>query len=105
MPLSVFQKQVYDLISRIPRGRISTYRAVARALDKPRASRAVGNALHNNPFAPQVPCHRIIKSDGRVGGYGGGPEKKQAMLKKEGVKIIDGWIDLKKYGYEFASKK
>lgn len=68
---------------------------------KTRAYRAVGNAMNKNPYAPEVPCHRVISSDGSLGGFALGPKKKIAMLKKEGVEIKNGKIDLKKYEYKF----
>jgi methylated-DNA-[protein]-cysteine S-methyltransferase len=105
MLITKFQQQVYNLTARIPKGRISTYQAIASALKKSGASRAVGNALHKNPYAPKVPCHRVIKSDGRLGGYAGGSAKKKALLKKEGISITGDKIDLKKYGYRFKTKK
>lgn len=73
-------------------GKVSTYGALANALNKPKASRAVGNALRRNPFAPTVPCHRVIASDRKLGGFMGSNApsgvtvtKKVAMLKEEGV--------------------
>jgi O-6-methylguanine DNA methyltransferase len=62
-----------------------TYAQVALAIGRPAAVRAVGNALNKNPFAPQVPCHRVVKSDGSLGGFAHGPRAKQALLKNEGV--------------------
>ncbi|MCX6798183.1 MAG: MGMT family protein [Candidatus Falkowbacteria bacterium] len=100
-PITKFQASVYKLISRIPSGKISTYQQVARGLKNPRAARAVGNALNRNPFAPEVPCHRIIKSNGAVGGFADGTKKKIAMLRKERVEIKKGKINLDKYLYVF----
>ncbi len=90
--MTAFQGSVYKATSKIPRGRISTYSEVARAIGRPKAVRAVGNALHNNPFAPQVPCHRVVKSDGSLGGFFSGQEKKIRILKKEGVICQNGRI-------------
>lgn len=92
---------VYKTISRIPRGKVSTYKQVAVALKRPQAARAVGNALNHNPFAPEVPCHRVIKSNGELGGYGGGIKKKITLLQKEKVAIVKKQIDLKKYLHRF----
>lgn len=103
--MTSFADKIYKIISFIPRGQVSTYQAVARALNNPHASRAVGNALNKNPYAPKVPCHRIIRSNGEVGGFASGTAKKIAILKKEGIIIKKGRIDLKKYLYEFTSKK
>ena len=66
--ISHFYQEVYDATSLVPLGRVSMHVSVARFIGRPKAARAVGNALNANPFAPQVPCHRIVKSDGRVDG-------------------------------------
>ena len=94
-----FAERVYQALMKIPRGKVMTYKNMARAIGKPRAYRAVGNALNKNPNAPRVPCHRVIASDGTLGGYGGGLKKKSALLTKEGVKIANGKIDFKRYGF------
>jgi methylated-DNA-[protein]-cysteine S-methyltransferase len=90
--LTVFNKAVLKKIKDIPAGRVTTYGLVARALRRPGAARAVGNALNKNPDAPQVPCHRVVKSDGSQGGYAGGAKIKIVLLKKEGVRIINNKI-------------
>lgn len=105
MLITKFQQQVYNLTAQIPKGKVATYHGIARALKNSNASRAVGNALNKNPYAPKVPCHRVIKSDGQIGGFASGTRRKEIMLKKEGLKIISGKIDLKRYGYEFRTKK
>lgn len=105
MSIISFPQRVYALCALIPRGKISTYREIARALKNPQTARAVGNALNKNPYAPQVPCHRVIKSNGEVGGFASGPKKKIAILKSEGIDIKNNQIDLKKYFYEFETKK
>ena len=87
-------------LKKVPKGKVTTYKALAHALNS-RAYRAVGNAMNKNPHAPQVPCHRVIKSDGSIGGFASGTKKKIKMLKKEGIKIINGKIDLKRYLYRF----
>lgn len=102
---TTFNQQVYKVAAQIPIGHVTTYRELARALKIPGASRAVGNALHKNPYAPQVPCHRVIRSNGEVGGFASGTKRKIAMLKKEGIIIKRGRIDLTKYFYEFKIKK
>ena len=83
--LTDFQKAVYRVVARIPRGRTITYAQVARTIGRPKATRAVGNALNRNPFAPAVPCHRVIRSDGNIGGFASGSEVKKKLLKREGV--------------------
>jgi methylated-DNA-[protein]-cysteine S-methyltransferase len=82
---SEFQRRVLRAEHAIPRGRISTYRLIAAHLGQPNGSRAVGNALANNPFPLIVPCHRAIRSDRQLGGYQGGLEMKRALLEKEGI--------------------
>ncbi|MEK9180509.1 MAG: MGMT family protein [Patescibacteria group bacterium] len=79
-----FKQKVYNVVRRIPRGKVLTYKEVARRAGSPRAYRAVGNVLNKNRD-PKVPCHRVIRSDGSVGGYASGTRKKVAILKKEGA--------------------
>jgi O-6-methylguanine DNA methyltransferase len=79
-----FAKKVYNVVSRIPKGEMRTYKEVARLAGRPRAFRAVGNILNKN-HDKSVPCHRVIRSDGKLGGYNGGSEFKRAILKKEGA--------------------
>lgn len=83
--LTDFQRAVYCVVADIPRGKTMTYAQVATAIGRPRAVRAVGNALNVNPFAPTVPCHRVIRSDGSIGGFASGSTKKEALLRKEGA--------------------
>ena len=85
---------------RVPKGKIITYGEIAKQL-KSKAYRAVGNAMNKNPYAPKVPCHRVVKSNGEVGGFAHGTKKKIEMLRKEGIEIKDNKIDLKKYMYKF----
>ncbi len=85
MVVTPFQQKVYDVVRRIPRGQTRTYAQVARLIGNPRASRAVGNALNRNPFAPEVPCHRVVRSDGSVGGFASGSAKKIKLLRREGA--------------------
>jgi methylated-DNA-[protein]-cysteine S-methyltransferase len=80
-----FCRRVLQETARIPYGRVSTYKDVAAAAGSPRASRAAGNALGSNPIPLVVPCHRVIRSGGNLGGYGGGPEVKEFLLKLEGA--------------------
>lgn len=81
--LTNFQKRVYDVVRNIPKGQVLTYKEVARLAKAPKAYRAVGNALNKNPFR-DVPCHRVIRSDGKFGGYAMGTKTKIRLLKKEG---------------------
>jgi methylated-DNA-[protein]-cysteine S-methyltransferase len=82
---STFQQSVLRATYSIPRGYVSTYQRIAANLGIPKGARAVGNALANNPFPLIVPCHRVIRSDRHIGGYGGGIEMKRAMLGREGI--------------------
>lgn len=97
-----FDEKCYEILKKIPKGRVVTYKQIAEKL-KSKAYRAVGNAMNKNPYPGSekgfVPCHRVIKSDGSVGGYALGVKKKISMLKKEGVEVVNSKIDLKKYGY------
>ncbi|MFH1331699.1 MAG: MGMT family protein [archaeon] len=81
----VFSEKVYRITRQIPEGKVSTYGEIAKALNT-KGYRAVGQALHVNPYAPMVPCHRVVKTDASLGGFAGGVNKKIKMLKKEGVK-------------------
>lgn len=98
-----FQKRVLTLLTKIPKGKVTTYGEIAKALGDVSLSRAVGNAVRGNPFAPTVPCHRVIKSTGEIGGFDGETSgekvaKKIRMLQEEGVTVNGaGRIDLKKY--------
>lgn len=92
-----FKKQVYKTIKKIPKGKVSTYKQIAISIGKPKSSRAVGNALNKNPNAPEVPCHRVVKSDGSLGGYVKGEENKKSLLKKEGIEFKENKINLNKF--------
>ncbi len=86
-----FQEKVLGIVKKIPKGKVLTYKIVAQKAGHPKAYRAVGNILNKNQD-PKVPCHRIIKSNGKVGGYKAGPGKKIVKLKKEGIIIKNGKI-------------
>ena len=81
--LTRFQQQVYAAVCRIPKGQTRSYQWVAQEIRRPRATRAVGNALHANPFAPTVPCHRVVRSDGSLGGFARGAAAKRRLLAAE----------------------
>jgi len=101
-----FEEKVWKLMETIPRGRVTTYGLIARKLET-KAFRAVGNACRRNPYAPRVPCHRVVKSDGTVGGFGGRTsgktvKRKIQMLRREGVEVRDGKItDFAKVLFKF----
>lgn len=80
-----FDEKVWRLLSKIPRGKVSTYNQIALALGKPQAARAVGNACNRNPHSPKVPCHRVVRSGGAIGGYAQGAKRKIALLRSEGI--------------------
>ena len=82
-----FQVAVWKYLIKIPKGKVKTYSQVAKAIRKPLAVRAVANAIGKNPYAPKIPCHRVIRSDGKIGGYSGkgGVKAKKLLLKKEGI--------------------
>jgi methylated-DNA-[protein]-cysteine S-methyltransferase len=86
LPGMTFNEKVWALTARIPRGKVVTYGEIAKAL-KCNGARAVGNALNKNPYAPAVPCHRVVGSDGSLTGFAGGLDKKRALLTTEGVKL------------------
>jgi len=88
-----FSEKVLQKVSEIPRGKVSTYKALARACGSPRAARAVGNALNSNPNLIKVPCHRVVCFDGRIGGYAFGRGKKAMLLRSEGLEIRDSRIE------------
>src|SRR3989338_8899470 len=98
-----FNESIYSALKRVPKGRVTTYKILAEAIGT-KAYRAVGQAMRCNPYAPKVPCHRVVKSDGSIGGFQGSinpnsreTKKKIRMLKKEGVEIKNNKIDLKEY--------
>ena len=88
-----FSQRVWAVTSRVPRGRVTTYAQIARKLNT-RAYRAVGGALHRNPYAPAVPCHRVVGSDGRLTGFATGIDRKRALLIAEGVPFVGDKVDL-----------
>jgi O-6-methylguanine DNA methyltransferase len=81
--LTSFQLKVLKQVLRIPLGQVRSYKWIAKKIGRPKAVRAVGTALRKNPFPVIIPCHRIIKSDGRLGGYSRGVHKKKMLLKLE----------------------
>ena len=84
---SEFEKKVWEAASRVPFGKTSSYREIAEICGMPRAYRAVGNAMGKNPVLLLVPCHRIIKSNGSLGGFSAGPDLKEKLLELEGINI------------------
>ena len=84
-----FQLKVWKYLKKIPKGKIKTYKQVAAAINSPKSARAVANACAKNPYAPKIPCHRVIRSDGGLGGYSGrgGIKQKLKLLRSEKVAI------------------
>lgn len=97
-----FFESVYEVVKRIPKGKVLTYGDVARAVGAPRSARQVGWALHSNPQPVVIPCHRVVFGDGRLteGFAFGGKEVQKALLEAEGVQFENDVIDLKKYRWE-----
>ncbi|MBM3257164.1 MAG: MGMT family protein [Candidatus Liptonbacteria bacterium] len=82
--MKTFKEKVYAVVLKIPRGEVVTYQEVAKRAGNPKAFRAVGNILSKN-YDPKIPCHRVIRSNGGMGGYNRGLEKKIQILQKEGI--------------------
>jgi methylated-DNA-[protein]-cysteine S-methyltransferase len=104
--MTVFAEKIYALLKKVPKGKVTTYKDLANAAGSG-AYRAVGQVLRCNPNAPIIPCHRVVASDGSIGGFFGETEgepvaRKMAMLKKEGIKFQGSQIvDFEKYRHKF----
>jgi O-6-methylguanine DNA methyltransferase len=101
---TAFQRRVWKEIYKIPYGKLTSYGLIAKNIGKPTASRAVGNAVGQNPLAIVIPCHRVVSNNGGIGGFGGGLERKRFLLNVEGLlpSADDGserGIDLSQYFY------
>ena len=97
-----FFDSVYSLTKKIPNGKVGTYSGIARALGKPKAARAVGNALNANRDLESVPCYRVVKADGRVGGYAKGSAAKKRLLERDGLEVKNGRVaGFSKHLYNF----
>ncbi|MCI6432829.1 methylated-DNA--[protein]-cysteine S-methyltransferase [Eubacterium sp. am_0171] len=93
-------KKIYEAVKKIPKGRVATYGKVAELAGNPRMSRAVGNALHKNPDPEHIPCYRVVNSKGELAGAFafGGENAQKKLLEADGVEVVNGKVDLKKYG-------
>ena len=93
-------KRIYEAVKRIPAGYVATYGQVAEMAGNKKMSRAVGNALHKNPDPDNIPCFRVVNSKGELAGAFafGGEDAQAKLLRADGVEVIDGKVDLKKYG-------
>ncbi|OGZ65088.1 MAG: 6-O-methylguanine DNA methyltransferase [Candidatus Staskawiczbacteria bacterium RIFCSPHIGHO2_01_FULL_36_16] len=86
MEYKIFSEKVFKVVKQIPKGSVLAYKQVAKKAGRTKAYRAVGNILNKN-YDPAIPCHRVIRSDGKIGGYNRSVSKKSALLKEEGVII------------------
>lgn len=93
-------KKIYEAVKQIPKGCVATYGQVAEMAGNPRMSRAVGNALHKNPDPEQIPCYRVVNSRGELSGAFafGGKDVQKNLLEADGIEVVNGTVDLKKYG-------
>ena len=109
--LSPYQQAILRLLAEVPKGKVTTYGDLAKELARrdsqwcPHAMQAVGTTMKNNPCGPYIPCHRVIKSDGSIGNFRGGApgavKEKIRMLVDEGVEVVKGRIDLRRYRHNF----
>ena len=90
--MTSFQSQCYEALKKVPRGKVITYGGLAEMIGKPKAHRAVGSAMNKNPFAPKVPCHRVVKSNGDLGGFSIDIKVKIKRLQEEGVMVSNNKI-------------
>lgn len=100
-------KKIYEAVKEIPKGRVATYGMVAKMAGNPQMSRAVGNALHKNPDPENIPCYRVVNSKGELAeafAFGGENVQKK-LLEAEGVEVVDGKVDLERYGLDQHEKE
>ena len=93
--MSEFRDRILKLVTMVPKGKVTTYKELARAMGNPKAYRAVANALARNPFPIKIPCHRVIRSNGEVGGYILGVRRKIKLPLWEGIEVENGRVNLK----------
>lgn len=99
-------KRIYEAVKKIPKGHVATYGQIAEMAGNPKMSRAVGNALHKNPDPLHIPCFRVVNSKGELAGafaFGGGKAQAE-LLREDGVEVVDGKVDLEKYGLKKGQK-
>ena len=98
-----FNEKCYEILNQVPKGKVVTYKSIAEALGT-KAYRAVGNAMKSNKFPEKIPCFKVVKSDGSVGGYNGSNSKNKSRkiekLKSDGIEVKNNKIDLDKFGYK-----
>ena len=90
--MTPFQSQCYEALKKIPPGKVISYSGLARMIGRPSAHRAVGSAMNKNPFSPKVPCHRVVKSNGDLGGFADDINLKIKRLQEEGVEVANNKI-------------
>ena len=92
--------RIYNAVRTIPKGKVATYKKIAEIVGNPKLARTVGNALHRNPDHSSIPCHRVVNTKGELSkAYAfGGIEGQKKFLQEEGVEVINGKVDLSKYG-------
>ena len=96
------EKKVYKKLCQVPKGKVTTYGELAKAVGLENGQRVIGRIMNKNPYPGIVPCHRVIKSDGKIGGYAYGEKSKTKMLSREGIKIQNGKIkDFQKNVFRF----
>ncbi len=85
--MTLFQSECYEALKKVPSGKVISYAGLAEMIGRPNAQRAVGSAMNKNPYAPKVPCHRVVKSNGEIGGFADDINVKIKRLHKEGVEV------------------
>ena len=99
--MTTFQEKCYQMLLKIPKGKVITYSQLATMVGIPKAARAVGSAMRKNPNSPTVPCHRVVRANGSIGQYNKGQNEKIKLLKEEGIKISNKKVlNLEKYLYK-----
>lgn len=95
-------RRIYEAVKKIPKGKVATYGQVAELAGDKKMARAVGNALHKNPDPDNIPCYRVVNSKGKLAGQFafGGDDAQAELLRSDGIKVIDGTVDLQKYGMQ-----
>lgn len=100
-----FNERCYAVLKKVPKGKVTTYGEIAKAVGSPRAARAVGNAMNCNPYAPAVPCHRVVGSTGKMTGFASGIPAKVKLLQGEGVVVKNGRVDLAHYFFSLSDHR
>jgi|SRR3989344_2556508 len=98
----MLKEKIYNNLKKIPKGKVVTYKELAKSCDS-KVYRFVGTCMKENKHPKEIPCYKIVKSDGKVGNYSGseGVKTKIKLLEKDGIKVVNGRVDLKKYGWRF----